>query len=105
MKIDQDKQLHLADSLIKSSSVKTKNDAAKTATNTADGSAGVSDKVELSGWKAEVSRLKEKVKALPDVNEEKVAKMRQALQSDTYNVKGELVARSMLKSQLLDEIL
>jgi flagellar biosynthesis anti-sigma factor FlgM len=104
MKIDQDKQqLHLMD-LAKSSSVKTKNDAAQATTSTTDGTASVSDKVELSGWKAEVNRLKEKVKALPDVNEDKVAQIQQELKSDTYNVRGELVARSMLKSQLLDEI-
>lgn len=104
MKIEQDKQqLHLMD-LSKSSSVKTKNDVAQAASSATDATGGVTDKVELSGWTAEVNRLKEKVKALPDTNEEKVAQMQQALTSDTYNVKGELVARSMLKSQLLDEI-
>jgi len=39
------------------------------------------------------------------VNESKVASMKQAIDSGTYNAKGVLVARSMLKSQLLDETL
>lgn len=103
MKINQDKQLQLLD-LNKSSSVKTKNDAAQAGGSTTDTTAGVTDKVELSGWKAEVTKLKERVKALPDVNEEKVARIQQALKNDTYNVRGELVARGMMKSQLLDEI-
>jgi flagellar biosynthesis anti-sigma factor FlgM len=102
MKIDRDKQLPLTDNLSKSSSVKAKNDAAQQPA--ADKTSTVADKVELSGWKAEVNRLKDKVKALPDVNEEKVAQMQKALKTDTYNVRGELVARGMLKSQLLDEI-
>jgi flagellar biosynthesis anti-sigma factor FlgM len=103
MKINQDNQLQLLD-LNKSSSVKTKSDAAQTNTAANDNTAAVTDTVELSGLKAQVANLRDRVKALPDVNEEKVAQIQQALKNDTYNVKGELVARSMLKSQLLDEI-
>jgi anti-sigma28 factor (negative regulator of flagellin synthesis) len=39
------------------------------------------------------------------VNEDKVANVKQAIDSGTYNAKGVMVARSMLKSQLLDETL
>jgi len=39
------------------------------------------------------------------VREEKVENLRQAVQAGTYNIKGELVAKSLLKSHLLDEIL
>ena len=102
MKIDNDKQMHLLENLSKSSLAKTKNDAAKTtASLVAD---GTKDKVELSSWKDEVNRLKEKAKAIPAVRAEKVAEVQQALKTETYNVKGELVARKILQSHLLDEI-
>jgi flagellar biosynthesis anti-sigma factor FlgM len=102
VKIDNDKQMHLMENLSKSSLVKTKNDA----TNTAAANAAIAtkDKVELSGWKDEVNRLKEKVKAMPDVRIEKVAEVQEALKTETYNVRGELVARKILQNHLLDEI-
>ena len=57
------------------------------------------DKVELSGLeKAEGNRLKEQVQALPAVDEDKVASVKQAIDSGTYNAKGIVVARSILKS-------
>jgi len=101
MKIDNNKQLQLLDNLSKSGTAKTKADSNQTV---AQISSTTADKVELSGWKDEVARLKEKVKALPDVRADKVAAVQEALKSETYNVKGELVAKSILKSNLLDEI-
>lgn len=101
MKIDN-RQLQLLDNLTKPSSVRTKTDANKAITQTA---VNTTDKVELSGWKEEVARLRDKVKALPDVREDKVAAIQEQIKSETYNVKGELVAKSMLKSNLLDEII
>lgn len=84
-----------------SSSAKSKADASQAA---AQGPADTTDKVELSNWKDEVARLKEKAKAIPVVDEEKVARVKQALDSGTYEVNGKLVARDILKSQLSDEI-
>ncbi len=101
MKIDKSNQLHLLDTLSKSSSVKNKQDTQAASQKSAD----TQDKVELSGWKQEVNRLKEKIKDIPEVREDKVAKVQEALANETYNVKGELVARNLLKSNLLDEIL
>lgn len=103
MKIDNDKQMHLLENLSKSSLTKTKNDAAKMPASQVAG--GTKDKVELSSWKDEVNRLKEKAKAIPAVRAEKVAEVQQVLKTETYNVKGELVARKILQSHLLDEIL
>ena len=68
------------------------------------GSAGTTDEVELSSWKDEVTRLKEKAKAIPVVDEEKVARVKQAIESETYDVNNQSVARGILKSQLSDEI-
>jgi negative regulator of flagellin synthesis FlgM len=65
---------------------------------------GTTDKVELSSWKDEVAGLKEKAKAIPVVDEEKVARVKQAIDSGTYEVNSRLVARGILKSQLSDEI-
>jgi anti-sigma28 factor (negative regulator of flagellin synthesis) len=52
-----------------------------------------------------VESLVERVKAIPDVRQDKVDQIRQAIKSETYNVKGELVAKSILKSNILDTIL
>ena len=101
MKIDNDTQVVLLNNLTKPSSLKGGSDAQGSSQKVAD----TGDKVELSSWKDQVNSLKEQVKALPDVNEDKVASVKQAIDSGTYNAKGVLVARSMLKSQLLDETL
>ena len=64
-----------------------------------------SDKVELSTRKQQVSELKKMAEAQPAVRQEKVDAIKEAIQNQTYNVKGELVARSIMKSQLLDQLL
>jgi anti-sigma28 factor (negative regulator of flagellin synthesis) len=48
--------------------------------------------------------LKAKTDAIPDVDEDKVATVKQALEAGAYNANGQVVARSILKSQLLDQI-
>jgi flagellar biosynthesis anti-sigma factor FlgM len=101
VRIDKDSQIRLLENLSKSTSTKTKNDTEATA---AQNTKNVTDKVELSSVKDEVNRLKEKTKAIPDVRPDKIAEMQQALKNDTYNPKGELVARKILQSHLLDEI-
>jgi negative regulator of flagellin synthesis FlgM len=101
MKIDKDKQLQLLQNLSGTSSAKAKTDASQT---TAQGSAGTTDTVELSSWKDEVARLKAKISSIPEVDEDKVASMKQALDSGTYNANGQMVAQSMLKSQLFDQV-
>jgi negative regulator of flagellin synthesis FlgM len=102
MKIGKDKQLQLLQNRPASSSTKSTTDTSQTG---AQGSAGTTDKVELStNWKDEVARLKEQAKAIPVVDEDKVARVKQAIESGTYNVNGRLVARDILKGQLSDEI-
>jgi flagellar biosynthesis anti-sigma factor FlgM len=101
VRIDKDSQIRLLENLSKSSTAKAKNDADAAA---AQKTKNVTDKVELSSMKEEVNRLKEKAKAVPDVRPEKVAEMQQALQNNTYNPKGELVARKIIQNHLLDEI-
>ena len=100
MKISNDKQVGVLDTLTRSTSNKPLKE-------TADGKAnrGVTDKVELSSRKQEVQTLKERVDTVPVVRQDKVDQVKADIKAETYNVKGELVARSLLKSTLLDEIL
>ncbi|MCX5813482.1 MAG: flagellar biosynthesis anti-sigma factor FlgM [Proteobacteria bacterium] len=100
MKILNDKNVSLLDNLIKAPN----NRPLKENTTTGNGNSDMSDKVELSSRKQEIETIKEKVMALPVIRQEKVDQIREAIKAETYNVKGELVARSMLKSHLLDEI-
>ncbi|MCX8022903.1 MAG: flagellar biosynthesis anti-sigma factor FlgM [Syntrophorhabdaceae bacterium] len=102
MKITNDKSINVLDAVIKSASQKT--------TNKKDDVAGkalgdIPDKVELSKRKEEVDRIKEKVKVYPAVRQDKVDKIKEAIKSETYNVNGKLIAKSIIQSNLLDEIL
>jgi flagellar biosynthesis anti-sigma factor FlgM len=100
MKILNDKNIGLLDNLIKAPN----NKPLKESTIAGKGSNDLPDKVELSSRKQEIEKIKEKVMALPAINQEKVDQIREAIKTQTYNVKGELVAKSMLKSNLLDEM-
>lgn len=101
MKIDNDPKTGMLDSLLRPSQVKSAKDTGTEAKVNGD----TTDKVELSSRQEEIARLKERVKAAPDVRQEKVDQVKGAIANETYNVKGELVARSILKSQLLDQVL
>jgi flagellar biosynthesis anti-sigma factor FlgM len=100
MKISNDKQVGVLDTLIRSTNNKPLKETAT------DGRTGKEtlDKVELSSRKQEIQTLKEKVDSAPVIRQDKVDQIKSEMQAQTYNVKGELVARSMLKSTLLDEI-
>jgi negative regulator of flagellin synthesis FlgM len=100
MKILNDKNIGLLDNLVKAPN----NKLLKEKTVAGKGNNDLSDKVELSSRKQEIETIKEKVMASPVVREEKVDQIKEAIETGTYNVKGELVAKSMLKSSLLDEI-
>ena len=101
MKILNDKQVGVLDTLIRSANNKPLKETA------ADGRAnkGVLDKVELSSRKQEIQAIRNEVDATPVVRQDKVDEIKSAITAETYNVKGELVAKSLLKSTLLDEIL
>jgi flagellar biosynthesis anti-sigma factor FlgM len=101
VKIDKDKQISLLENIGKPANLRLSKEAG--VRQKADSE--ISDRVELSGKRDEVNRIKEKVKAAAPIDQEKVDAIKQSLKSETYNVKGELVARAMLKSQLFDEIL
>jgi negative regulator of flagellin synthesis FlgM len=101
MKIDNEVKTSLLESLIKSKNIKTtqEQDVQK------NQNGGIADRVELSARKDEINRIKERIKAEPIMRQEKMDSIREAIQTETYNVKGELVAKSILKNHLLDQIL
>lgn len=101
MKIDNEVKSSLLESLIKSKNIKTSQESDIQKKQ----SGGMADRVELSARKDEINRIKEKVKAAPVVRQEKMDSIREAIQAETYNIKGELVAKSILKNHLLDQIL
>jgi negative regulator of flagellin synthesis FlgM len=101
MKINNETKTSLLESLIKSKNIKTSQEADVQKKQ----SGGIADRVELSASKDEINRIKEKVKAAPIIRQEKVDIVREAIQTETYNIKGELVAKNILKDHLLDQIL
>ena len=102
MKIENNNKVQLLDHLVKSANAK----APKQGTvGQKDNQQQITDQVELSGRKTEIDQLKEKVKAAPATRQDKIDAIKQSIDNGTYNVKGEDVARSILKSQVLDEAL
>ncbi|MCX5810678.1 MAG: flagellar biosynthesis anti-sigma factor FlgM [Proteobacteria bacterium] len=101
MKITNNKQPNVLDTLLKS----VDNKPLKESVPDLRGNNNITDRVELSSKKQTIEKLIEKVKALPEIRQEKVDQIKEAIKTDTYNVKGELVARSILKSSMLDAIL
>jgi negative regulator of flagellin synthesis FlgM len=100
MKIDKDKQLELLQRIPGSSAAEPKSGTSAAV----ERPQGAPDEVELSTLKGEVARLKAKIEDIPVIDEDKVARVRQALDSGTYDVDSKAVARSILKSHLADEI-
>ncbi len=102
MKIENNNKVQVLDHLVKSANAKApKQGAVGQKSNPQQ----VTDTVELSARKTEIDQLKDKVKATPATRQDKVDAIKQALENKTYNVKGEDIARSILKNQVLDEAL
>ncbi len=101
MKVMNDNKTGLLDSLTRGAQSKPQKDV----TTGKTGNDGGGDKVELSSKKEQISEVRERVKSQSVIRQDKVDEMKAAIQNQTYNVKGELVARSMMKSQLLDQLL
>ncbi len=63
------------------------------------------DKVVLSPKAKEVQEATKLIKEIPDIREEKVAKLKEQVDQGTYRVDGEKIAFKMLKESILDELL
>jgi negative regulator of flagellin synthesis FlgM len=64
-----------------------------------------SDRLELSIRSREMSHLEELAQSVSDVRESKIAQIRGAIESGTYNVKAEKIAEKIIGGNLLDEII
>ncbi len=103
MKIQNGNKTDLLDSLLKTQQAKAQKDPA--ADPNKGQVIGYADKVEISSRSQEIENLAAQAKAQPSVREEKVETLKQAIEQGTYNAKGEIVAASILKNTILDEIL
>ena len=102
MKIEDSNKVQVLDHLAQSANAK----APKQGTvGQKDSQQQMTDQVELSGRKNEIDQLKQQVKAAPATRQDKINAIKQSIDNGTYNVKGEDVARSILKNQVLDEAL
>ncbi len=100
MKIDKTMQPQRPQRVAETPAAKPTTDVSKAA---APGATGTTDKVELSALKDEVARLKAKINEIPLVDEDKVARVKQAIDAGTYTADSKAVARNLLKNHLADE--
>jgi negative regulator of flagellin synthesis FlgM len=63
------------------------------------------DKVVLSPKSKEVQEATKLIKELPNIREEKVAKLKEQVDQGTYRIDGKKIAFKMLKESILDELL
>lgn len=63
------------------------------------------DKVVLSPKSKEVQEATKLIKELPNISEEKVAKLKEQVDQGTYRIDGKKIAFKMLKESILDELL
>ena len=62
------------------------------------------DMVHLSRNVRDVKEAREKLDAIPDVDEAKVAEIKEQIKGETYEVDGKKIAFKMIKESLIDEI-
>ncbi|NWG13345.1 MAG: flagellar biosynthesis anti-sigma factor FlgM [Acidobacteria bacterium] len=62
------------------------------------------DRVELSVRGLQYQHLEELLHATPEIREAKVEQIRNAIQSGTYNVRGEQIAENIISGSLIDEV-
>jgi len=102
MKVNNnDNKINLIDYLIKSKNITNKEDIS---VQNKREEKDIKDKIELTR-KAEFKRLKEMVKQASSVREDRVESVKEAIETKTYNVNGQLVAKSLLKDHILETIL
>lgn len=101
MKVDNDVKSSFLDPLTKLKNVKSSQGTGAEGVK----GPGTTDKVELTTARDEINRIREKIKSMPEVRQERVETIRKALAEGTYNIRGELVAQRLLKDHFLDQIL
>jgi hypothetical protein len=98
MKVSDSKRVSLLDAILRSPDSKRKKDDFE---NT---SYEVKDRIEIEKGKI-FEELKERVRSEPDVRAEKTTEIKTVLETKTYNIRGEIVAKAIIKNHILDAIL
>jgi negative regulator of flagellin synthesis FlgM len=81
---------------------KTKDKAAEGTTGEA---ASRDDQISLSGTAKDIGRLQMEVSKLPDVRTDRVEETKNAINSGTYDVKGDAVAGKLLQNAIIDKLI
>ena len=100
MKIDRSTKSNALNTLIDPAGTKSSGKASTLDETTRD-----KDSVELSGVRADVAKLVSRVKETPVIRQDKVDAIKAAIENGTYKIDGQQLARSILKNNLLDEML
>ena len=69
------------------------------------GGAVPQDQVLVSDRAKEIGRLQAEVSKIPDIRTDRVEDVKNAVNTGTYNVKGETVAGKVLKEAVIDSII
>ena len=64
-----------------------------------------SEIVSLSGRAKEMQKIEKALEKIPDIREEKVAKIREEIEKGNYKIKGNAIAAKMIRESILDELL
>ncbi|MDX9714398.1 MAG: flagellar biosynthesis anti-sigma factor FlgM [Dissulfurispiraceae bacterium] len=62
------------------------------------------DQVTVSDRAKEISRLRNDVNKIPDIRSDRVDDVKKAINTNTYNVKGEAVAGKIIREALIDSV-
>ena len=63
------------------------------------------DRAHISRRAKEAEQARKAIEATPDVDEKRVKELKKAVEQGTYNVRGEVVAESMIRRSLIDALL
>ena len=74
-------------------------------TRTAGDATSQGDQVTLSEAAKEIGKLSAEAMKLPDVRTDKVEELKNAINSGTYNVKGDAVAGKILKDTIVEKLI
>jgi len=98
MKVSDSKTVSLLDAILRSPDSKRKKDDFENTLYE------VKDRIEIEKGKI-FGELKERVRSEPDVRAEKTTEIKTVLETKTYNIRGEIVAKAIIKNHILDAIL
>lgn len=76
----------------------------KTTENKTEKTAGFSDALQLSQTGKDIQIVKQAIKEVPDIREEKINSLKEKLASGTYNVSGEELAEKVVTNYFNQKI-